>query len=78
MAILTRSKQLDTNKVKDLVYGLEKTSKRIRLYVPVHTPESSILQRGGVMRLKSRMKNLLMDIKEILSKLFYVCSEEKK
>lgn len=38
MDILT-VKQLDTDKVKDLVYGL-KTSKRIRLYVPVYTPEA--------------------------------------
>ena len=55
MAILT-VKQLDTNKVKDLVYGLENFEKDKTVRAGLYAG-GSILQRGGVMRLKSRMKS---------------------
>ena len=55
MDILT-VKQLDTDKVKDLVYGLENFEKDKAVRAGLYAG-GSILQRGGVMRLKSRMKS---------------------
>lgn len=55
MDILT-VKQLDTDKVKDLVYGFENFEKDKTVRAGLYAG-GSILQRGGVMRLKSRMKS---------------------
>ena len=49
-------KQLDTDKVKDLVYGLENFEKDKAVRAGLYAG-GSILKRGGVMRLKLRMKS---------------------